>query len=327
MRLSILVLAFLFAFTALPSRGEEGPAPKLGVLPWKGHAAAFSLTFDDGDPSHLDVAVPELDQRGMKGTFFVIANQIVREEEWRKLPVSGHEIANHSLDHKHAKELDPEGEKSQVLGAKNVLQKKFGIPMSTFAYPFVEITPGLKVWVQKTHLLGRGGGWGRDPILTVDQEPDWWDLPSRTTMTDLPLSVYEQWVEEGSRRGGWTVLMIHGLEGTVKGWEPISREVFNGLLDLLQKKDAWVGTLLEVGAYFRAQKVFERTAPKRTGSRWTWAWKVPEGTPSDMRLKMRIEPTSAPWELRQGDQVLRPDKEGTYEILFSKGSLQAGVLP
>ena len=69
---------------------DPGSPASFQVLPWNGSPAAFSLTFDDGDPSHLDVAVPELDKRGLKGTFFLIANQLPREEEWRKLPAAGH---------------------------------------------------------------------------------------------------------------------------------------------------------------------------------------------------------------------------------------------
>ena len=191
---------------------DPGSPASFQVLPWNGSPAAFSLTFDDGDPSHLDVAVPELDKRGLKGTFFLIANQLPREEEWRKLPAAGHEIGNHSLDHKHAGELDKEGEKSQVSGAKAVLQKKFGLQVHTFAYPFVEITPGLKEWCQRTHLLARGGG-GGDQVMVPSVEPDWMNVPSRTTRTALEPALYDQWMDEGLQRGGWTVLMIHGLEG------------------------------------------------------------------------------------------------------------------
>ena len=136
----------------------ESPAA-LKVVPWNGHKAATSLTFDDGDPSHLDVVVPELNKRHLHGTFFLIANKISREDDWRKILADGHEIGNHTLDHKHASELTPQDEEAQVVGAQNVLQKEFGIAIYSFAYPFVEISPGLKAQVAKTDLFGPGRLW------------------------------------------------------------------------------------------------------------------------------------------------------------------------
>src|SRR5205085_2701335 len=109
------------------------------------------------DPSHLDAALPELNQRKMRATFYLIANKIDRKDEWRKILAMGHEIGNHTLDHKHVNELTPRDEEAQVVGAQNVLQKEFGVPVLTFAYPFTEVSPGLRKWVEKTCLIARNG--------------------------------------------------------------------------------------------------------------------------------------------------------------------------
>jgi len=114
----------------------------LKVAPWNGHKAAVSLTFDDGDDSHLDLAVPELNKRKMTGTFYLIVNKLPRKDEWRKILAKGHEIGNHSLDHLRAKDLSPSQEEAQVVGAKNVLQKTFGVPVDTFCYPYSDDSPG-----------------------------------------------------------------------------------------------------------------------------------------------------------------------------------------
>ena len=64
--------------------------PLLKVVPWNGHKAATSLTFDDGDPIHLDVVIPELNRRQIHGTFFLIANRIDRKDEWHQAIKAGH---------------------------------------------------------------------------------------------------------------------------------------------------------------------------------------------------------------------------------------------
>lgn len=61
---------------------------------------AVSLTYDDGLPSQLDVAVPALERRGLRGTFYVTWDNIAdRLGEWEKLPASGHELGAHTMHH------------------------------------------------------------------------------------------------------------------------------------------------------------------------------------------------------------------------------------
>jgi peptidoglycan/xylan/chitin deacetylase (PgdA/CDA1 family) len=295
--------------------------PRVQVVPWDGHKAATSLTFDDSDPSHLDVAIPELNQRHLKATFFLIANRTDRKDEWRKILQAGHEIGNQTLDHKHAGELSPLEEEAQVVGARNVLQKEFGVPVETFAYPYTEITPGLKEWVGKNHLLARGG-YGKTYVLTPLMEPDWMDIPSRGTQTKLPFAAYQGWIDESVKKGGWLVWRIHGLEGTPWGYEPISKKTFERILDAIGSRDIWVGTFLEVGAYFRAQKIFEGCRVLKSGPEETWSWNVPDHFPMNVHLKLHIQ--SGPRtgqgdiEIRQGSQKIVPDKTGTYPIDFAQ---------
>src|SRR6266567_5514554 len=82
------------------------------VLPWDDHRAAVSLTFDDARPVQLDEAVPELNKRHLRGTFFVIISKLTRLDKWRQAQADGHEIGNHTLTHEHPVALTKEGEES-----------------------------------------------------------------------------------------------------------------------------------------------------------------------------------------------------------------------
>jgi peptidoglycan/xylan/chitin deacetylase (PgdA/CDA1 family) len=64
--------------------------------------AIISLTYDDATGSHLSVAAPSLERRGLKGTFFVADRHgtlSAKPEPWRKLRQAGHELAAHTLKH------------------------------------------------------------------------------------------------------------------------------------------------------------------------------------------------------------------------------------
>jgi peptidoglycan/xylan/chitin deacetylase (PgdA/CDA1 family) len=72
-----------------------------------GCQAAVSLTFDDGMRSQLEVAVPLLNDRGLRATFYLNPRGTMPESDdwrerwaaWKKVAEQGHELGNHSLTH------------------------------------------------------------------------------------------------------------------------------------------------------------------------------------------------------------------------------------
>jgi peptidoglycan/xylan/chitin deacetylase (PgdA/CDA1 family) len=114
------LLTFIAASIAGCSRTERG---------WPN--GYVSLTYDDGLSSQLDVAVPQLERAGFRGTFYLTWDNIKdRAKEWAALASRGHELANHSVSHPcdlrretvasfKAKEIDPmQRWLEQVEGAK-----------------------------------------------------------------------------------------------------------------------------------------------------------------------------------------------------------------
>lgn len=315
-----IILAALFILMPVGA-GAQSPWPLPVVAAWDGHKAAASLTFDDSDPSHLDLAIPELNRRGLHGTFFLIANKTTREGEWRQALKSGQELGNHSLDHLHPASLTPGQLQSQVSGAQEVLQDTFGVPFLTFAYPYTEITPDLLKWVKKTSFLARGG-YG-NYYMKPESNPDWFDIPSQMTMTATPFSTYQQWIDQDFKDGAWMVFMIHGLEGTPWGYQPIKKVVFEKILDALQAKDIWVETFSKIGAYWQAQKIFEKTQPVQKDGQMEWTWEVPNIFPTQTVLRMKLSSTGQQpaLGLYQDGTRLLPDAQGLYSIAFDDKEL------
>jgi peptidoglycan/xylan/chitin deacetylase (PgdA/CDA1 family) len=65
-------------------------------------ASLISLTFDDALDEHLDVALPILNDAGLKVTFYAhltAASLTRRMSEWRDLAQAGHELGNHTIFH------------------------------------------------------------------------------------------------------------------------------------------------------------------------------------------------------------------------------------
>jgi len=294
-------------------------APEGGTLkiaPWNGHKGAVSFTFDDGDPSHLGVAIPELDKRKLRGTFFLIVKSMGAAGPWKQASASGHEIASHSATHRNPSQFKPGEEEAEIVGAAKTLEQTYGRPIVSFAYPFSAVTPGLKAMIEKSHLVARGGA---GPLLLPDAEPDWLNLVSQVTLTETKVDVYKGWIDEALSKGAWSIFMIHGLEGTPWGYSPIKRADFAATLDHVKDKDLWVAPFGEVGAYFRAQKFLEKLkgVPERGGLKWEW--KVPPLFPKGLVLKVKVDP--AKQELRQKDAAIKPDAKGLCAVKFDEGAL------
>jgi len=291
-------------------------ADALIVAPWNGFKGAVSFTFDDGDPSHLGVAIPELDRHKIRGTFFLIVKGIGGADPWKKAMATGHEIASHSATHTNPAQFKPDQEEAEIVGAAKSLEQAFGHPIPSFAYPFSAVTPTLKAKIEKTHLLARGGA---GPLIPPDAEPDWLNLASQVTLTETRVDVYKGWIDEAVDKGAWSIFMIHGLEGTTWGYSPIKKADFAATLDHVKDKDLWVAPFGEVGAYFRAQKVLEKSKGVADKAGLRWDWKVPPLFPKGLVLKVKIDP--AKQELRQKDAPIKPDAKGLCPVRFDEGSV------
>ena len=67
----------------------------------RGEQGAVSLTFDDGMSSQLAIAIPQLDRRGLRATFYLNPKEGWEKTllPWRAPQEAGHEIGNHTIAH------------------------------------------------------------------------------------------------------------------------------------------------------------------------------------------------------------------------------------
>jgi len=295
------------------------------ILPWNGYVAALSLTFDDGDPSHIDSAIPLLDQYSFKGTFFIITSAIQKwskeeKEKWCSILKNGHEIGSHTVTHPHPQNLSYAESLNMIKNAKDDILKEFKVYPFSFAYPFGEITDFYRKILPKFHIASRGGG--GDFYISFDSELDFFNIPSQTTLTHLDIDTYKRWITTAISNRAWTVFMIHGIEGTPWGWEPIPKKTFVEILEILKslEKEIWIATFGEVSAYMKAAKIVKKALNKTNLSgknKIVLKWKKPKPFPSGVNLKIK---TDENFKVFQNNLQLSSEN-GIYTVSFDKENL------
>ena len=314
----VIVIASLLVgcCSAQPSRLE--------VLPWNNHVAALSLTFDDSRAVHLDVAVPELNKRHLRATFFLIVSKTTRIDDWRRALAQGHEIGNHTVSHEHAADLSKAGEELQIEDAKKFLDSNFNSDIMTFAYPYTEVSPGLLYWAKRYDFAARAGrGDGSEVYIKSDVQPEWYSLPSQPSYAKYGAATYQAWIDKDISLKAWTTMQIHGIGDPSTGFEPIPSNTFIEFLDDVTAAEArglWVAPFGEVAAYFRAQKILEAVRPQVTAGEQKFAWQAPVPFPRGVVLQVSVNGSTRA-RLYQAGRELRRNKNGVYSVSFDAQEL------
>ncbi|HVZ99447.1 MAG TPA: polysaccharide deacetylase family protein [Caulobacterales bacterium] len=237
---------------SLAAAAEAQPAS-----PWPGgHRAAIALTYDDALVSQLDVAVPQLDAAGFKGTFFLMGRQIGPNMlRWRAAAAEGHELGNHTINHpcsaasyQMAPQYTSESYSVPVLlteiGVMNTyLEAIDGRSSHPFATPCGQQIVGGQNYVEAL----RGAGLTRYVRAASPQTQrgfDPFNVPCQFFGADSTAAQMIAYVENIRRQGGYAVLGFHGVGGD---YLAVSGEAHQALLVYLKAHpDIWVGTFSDV---------------------------------------------------------------------------------
>ena len=105
----------------------------------KGARTAVSFTYDDGRGSQINIAAPDLEAAGFRGTFFVtpkLYNVEGRAVDWSWMARVGHEIGNHSFTHSLNYPMPVDFERAEVANCEQWLNDHVVFDSErTFAYP------------------------------------------------------------------------------------------------------------------------------------------------------------------------------------------------
>lgn len=234
---------------ACGARGS--PSPYEG-----GRPAAVSLTYDDGLTSQLDNAVPQLDARGMKATFFLTAaNMEGQWDRWRSAAANGHEMANHTLSHPcDLRHPSPEAfAAAELVPMDALIRDRLGVePDGAYAYPCdnTELGEGSRkarearygALVSRTFRMAR----------TTDGPPN---LPGAVAAERFYLNAFEPtehvntarpalaYLDLAIRRGAWAILVFHEVSPRWRATGDASADVHAQILDGIRARPLWCAPL------------------------------------------------------------------------------------
>lgn len=251
---------------ALPVQADE-----LRAFEWpNGARAAVNLAYDDALASQLDNVIPALNERGMRGSFYVPANAplvLDRLEEWRAAAEQGHELGNHSLFHHCDKQrpgrewVEPHHDLSQlpvaafaeqIALANDFLALVDGDKARTFTPPCGDTTVGDQDYLSPVKPLFIGakgiGESGVTPSM-VDLDPFAVPVAVPVEMSGDELIAV---VEQAAERGTMANFTFHGVGGD---YLAVSEEAHTALLDHLaaHPERFWVDSFVNIMSHVTSQ--------------------------------------------------------------------------
>ena len=119
-----------------------------------------ALTFDDGPHREFTPQVVEaLNERGAKGTFFMVGSWVGQKEELvRQMAAGGHQIANHSWEHANFSEMDEADIRADVEKSRARLEEVTGQRDFLVRTPFGVRTEAALAAIDSPLIL-----WSQDP--------------------------------------------------------------------------------------------------------------------------------------------------------------------
>jgi len=228
-----------------------------------GCQAAISFTFDDGMASQLEIAVPRLEERGFRGTFYVNPrgeDWAERLAAWQPVQAAGHEIGNHTMAHPCSLNTGPtlqswtlERMEADVCEAERRLDQLYPEQGArSFAYPCYESDVGRgPTRTSYVPVIARHFPAARARGTSIrGNDPRYADLHHLSSWAGERMSTAELvgLVESCPPEGWWGIYTFHGVN---QGHLPISEYDLCRLLDhLARSRDRfWVAPVIEVAQY------------------------------------------------------------------------------
>jgi hypothetical protein len=288
-----------------------GNATTVTVINWAGFKSAVTFSFDDDNDSQI-ADYPMLQAAGGQYTFFMWTNRSqAMNAIWKQALKDGHEIGNHTLSH------DPNSHctAADIKSASDFIMSNLGVTAQTFAAPNGNTcfsTPASMYF-----FIDRGTG-PATPVMPNDNSNPL-NLNCYIPDPSQPLTKFKTQIDGGHTAGGWVIYVVHGFSMTDGSYQPVNISDMTGAITYAKGlNDMWVGAMVNVGAYWVAQKAVKNamTSTAANGDK-TWTWTLPAHFPAGHYLRV----TTDGGTLKQNGTALAWDPHGYYEIALDAGSV------
>lgn len=223
--------------TRLHALREVAPAPLEGA--W------VSIAFDDGNESHFHVAARELEEHGVRGTFYLVTDWLGRGgylswEQAGEMAAKGHEIGSHTASHRPLTEVPAGQLRDEVEGS--LLQLARVGAAGGLAYPFGDFDEVVEPYAASRARYVRTSLEGMNDATLDPTRIRVFPVTAATTAHEL-----ERAVDDAVRARGWQVFLFHDLGEPVES-DPYRTDpaLLRGLLGALHERDVSVLPVVEV---------------------------------------------------------------------------------
>lgn len=126
----------LFVVPELPKPAPP-PVPRPAPQGDCATAPCVALTFDDGPGPHTGRLLDMLEQRGAKGTFYVLGSKVSGGAGLlQRMQAKGHQIGNHTWNHPDLRNLDAAGIASELNRTNDAIRQVVGKAPTTARPPY-----------------------------------------------------------------------------------------------------------------------------------------------------------------------------------------------
>jgi peptidoglycan/xylan/chitin deacetylase (PgdA/CDA1 family) len=280
----------------------------LTVVNWAGFKGAVSYTFDDANSSQINnwTALKNLNVRM---TWYLQTNKSEASNNvWAQALSLGHELGNHTQSHPQTANA------SDIDACTSFIQSHFGVTPLTMAAPYGDssyISPA-----SSRFLINRGVNGGS---IAPNGNTDPFNINCNIPAQNASASAINSPIDQARTAGNWAVILVHGFTGGSDGaYQPVDINQFTSSVNTVKGYgDMWIDTVLNIGAYWRAQKMLSSVSPTTSGSDKIYNWTLPSHFPTGKYLRVKVTGGT----LKQNGNVLSWDSHGYYEIALDARSL------
>ncbi len=238
---SMTVLHTIAAVGTLTTDNASLVAEPASPLP----SGMVSLTFDDGDLSQYQNALPILTAAGMKASFYIITSEpgsgdsgYMTWAQIKSLASQGFEIGGHTQTHPYLTTLTSAQAQKEISGSFTDLVAQ-GLSPKTFVYPYGDRSPATDALVEAAGYIGsRGSYYGLDAPFTPRYNLDDIRVDSTTSLASI-----EAEVDQAVADKRWLVLEIHDVLPGGGDTYTITPAFFQSLVNYIKQSGAQVVTL------------------------------------------------------------------------------------
>jgi peptidoglycan/xylan/chitin deacetylase (PgdA/CDA1 family) len=294
----------------------SGTPGNLKVLNWAGLKSAVTYTFDDAQPSQLE-HYAELQATGVHHTFFITSGSNTSsanfDATFTQAVRDGHEMGNHTVNHCHADLSDCSKAPTTTLDKEiddcnSYITGHFGqSAVWTAASPFGDT--GYDAPAMTRFFLNRGTPGG---TIAPNDNSDPFNLPCHGAVEAETVTSFNNQIDGAETGGRWLIFLIHTINPTSANWyAPIDISVITGSIAHAKSLgDVWIDSMVNIGAYWRGQKLLSTATPTSSGGSQTWTWTLPTGFPPGRYLRVTVDGGT----LSQKGMPVTWDPHGYYEI-------------